>query len=205
MQSYRQALRHTDRQIGRLLADFRRAGYLDELLPALTADHGMAAVEKHFPLEEFLRRKLALAVGRQRLWERSPFDRRLRDWQEAGVWDKVHRLLLSKLPKADQIDWSRAIADSASVRAVGGAKTGPNPTDPRKLGSKHHLLTHAHGIPLSAVLTGANRHDVTQLPPLVDAIPPVAGKVGRPRRRPERVQEDRSVGVLSIMGFVRGT
>jgi len=60
------------------------------------------------------------------------------------------------------------------------------------LGSKHHLLTDANGIPLSAILTGANRHDVTQLLPLVDAIAPVAGKVGHPRRRPDRVQGDRA-------------
>jgi len=41
---------------------------------------------------------------------------------------------------------------------------------------------------LAATLTGANSHDVTQLVPLVEAIPPVRGKPGRPRRRPERVQ-----------------
>ena len=60
------------------------------------------------------------------------------------------------------------------------------------MGSKHHLLTDAQGIPLSFVLTGANRHDVTQLLPLVDGIPPVAGKVGHPRRRPDQVQGDRA-------------
>jgi len=77
-------------------------------------------------------------------------------------------------------------------RRFWGAKTGPNPTDRRKLGSKHHLLTDAQGIPLAFVLTGANRHDVTQLLPLVDAVPPVAGKVGHPRRRPDQVQGDRA-------------
>ena len=51
--------------------------------------------------------------------------RYLRDWQEAGVWDKIHRLLLNKLREADQIDWSRAVLDSSSVRAVfGGRKPG---------------------------------------------------------------------------------
>jgi transposase len=44
---------------------------------------------------------------------------------------------------------------------------------------------------LATILTGANRHDVTQLKPLVEAIPAVRGKAGRPRRRPERVQGDR--------------
>ena len=48
-----------------------------------------------------------------------------------------------------------------------------------------------HGVPLSATLTGANRHDVTELLPAVDAVPPVRGKPGRPRRRPERLYADR--------------
>lgn len=48
--------------------------------------------------------------------------RRLRDWQEAGVWQALHELLLAKLRAADQIDWSRAVVDSASVRAIFGGK-----------------------------------------------------------------------------------
>ena len=48
--------------------------------------------------------------------------RRLRDWQRAKVWDRLHVTLLSHLHEADQIDWSRAVVDSASVRAVGGGK-----------------------------------------------------------------------------------
>jgi transposase len=49
--------------------------------------------------------------------------RRLRDWTNAGVWPRIHRLLLSYLRQADKIDWSRGVIDSASVRAVfGGAK-----------------------------------------------------------------------------------
>jgi transposase len=48
--------------------------------------------------------------------------RRLRDWQRRGVWAKVHRLLLSRLREADKIDWSRAVADSTSVRAVFGGR-----------------------------------------------------------------------------------
>jgi transposase len=51
--------------------------------------------------------------------------RRLRDWQKAGVWQTVHEVLLARLQRADQIDWSRAVVDSASVRALfGGRKRG---------------------------------------------------------------------------------
>jgi len=48
--------------------------------------------------------------------------RRLRDWHEAGVWQHLHEVLLAKLHSADHIDWSRAIVDSRSVRAVGGGE-----------------------------------------------------------------------------------
>ena len=48
--------------------------------------------------------------------------RRLRDWQAAGVWDRLHRVLLRRLHQADRIDWSRACLDSASVAAKRGAK-----------------------------------------------------------------------------------
>jgi transposase len=40
-------------------------------------------------------------------------------------------------------------------------------------------------------LTGENRHDVTQLLPLLDAVPPIRGLRGRPRRKPRRVYADR--------------
>jgi len=51
--------------------------------------------------------------------------RRLRDWQQAGLWDLLHFALLNSLSRTDQIDWSCAVVDSCSVRAVfGGSKPG---------------------------------------------------------------------------------
>ena len=73
----------------------------------------------------------------------------------------------------------------------GGAATGPSPVDRARNGSKHHLLVDATGIPLAWTLTGGNRNDVTQLVPLIERVPAVRGKVGRPRRRPDRVTADR--------------
>jgi transposase len=73
----------------------------------------------------------------------------------------------------------------------GGAATGPSPVDRGRAGSKHHLLVDQSGIPLAFALTGSNRNDVTRLIPLLDAVPPVAGLPGRPRRRPERLLADR--------------
>ncbi len=48
--------------------------------------------------------------------------RRLKEWNEAGVWEDLHHELLERLGKADEIDWHRASLDSASVPAPGGAK-----------------------------------------------------------------------------------
>ena len=48
--------------------------------------------------------------------------RRLKEWNEAGVWERLHRRLLDRLGEADQIDWERASLDSASVATPGGAK-----------------------------------------------------------------------------------
>jgi transposase len=48
--------------------------------------------------------------------------RRLRDWQEAGVWDRLHEVLLAELRAAGQIDLSCVVADSSSVRAIGAAQ-----------------------------------------------------------------------------------
>ena len=54
--------------------------------------------------------------------------RRLREWQAAGVWEKIRCVLLSRLRGANRIQWSRAVVDSASVRAVlGGPKRAPIP------------------------------------------------------------------------------
>ena len=48
--------------------------------------------------------------------------RRLRDWQQAGVWERLHKVLLDELQAEGEIDWSRACLDSASIRAKKGAK-----------------------------------------------------------------------------------
>lgn len=118
--------------------------------------------------------------------------RRLRDWQAEGVWDLMHFALLNWLSREGDIDWSRSVVDSCSVRAVyGGTQTGPHPTDRAKRGSKRHLICDARGVPLAVRLTGANRNDSQEALVLVDAVPPLQGERGRPRHRPDCVVGDR--------------
>jgi transposase len=65
------------------------------------------------------------------------------------------------------------------------------------------VITDAQGIPLAAILTSANTNDVTQLKPLVQAIPAVRGKPGRPRHRPRRVQGDRGYDAKALRDWLR--
>lgn len=113
-------------------------------------------------------------------------------WHQAGVWVQLHAVLLAELNGADQIDWRRALIDASFAKAPeGGADTSPNPTDRGKMGSKHHVMTDAQGIPLAARVTAANINEVTQaLQTLLD-MPPVGGKPGPKREIPERLLGDR--------------
>src|SRR5215212_597261 len=56
--------------------------------------------------------------------------RRLRDWQRAGVWQRLHQVLLDQLGRDGQLDWSRASLDSVSVRAKRGRADRPEPDRP---------------------------------------------------------------------------
>jgi transposase len=49
--------------------------------------------------------------------------RRLRDWQAAGVWTRLHRALLERLVDADKLDWSRASLDSCAIAAKQAAQS----------------------------------------------------------------------------------
>lgn len=116
----------------------------------------------------------------------------LKTWQQAGVWDNLHQVLLQALEDADRIDWSRGAVDASFARALGGGEeTGPNPTDRGKPGSKHHLLVDAHGLPLNVTTTAANVPEVNELVDLVDTTPEVATPAGDFRETPDVLYGDR--------------
>jgi transposase len=76
-------------------------------------------------------------------WQRLPQERgygsgmtcwrRLRDWQNAGVFERLHQQLLVKLRQAGRLDLTRAVCDSASLRALLGATRPAQPRRPRLL------------------------------------------------------------------------
>jgi transposase len=133
--------------------------------------------------------------------------RRLREWQRAGLWERLHRAVLDRLGQQGLLDWSRAAVDSVSVRAKRkGELTGPSPTDRGK--AKYHLLCDRNGLPLHAHISGANAHDSTMLAPLLDTNPGVREhhrRPGRPRRRPDTsCTPTRDMTIRGVAGICTG-
>jgi transposase len=81
--------------------------------------------------------------------------------------------------------------------------TGPNPTDRSKSGSKHQVMTDAQGVPLAATVTAANVNEVTQVFQVLTSMPPVGGKPGPKRRKPERLQGDRGYDSEPVRQLLR--
>jgi transposase len=84
------------------------------------------------------------------------------------------------------------LARAGQGREKGGQQTGPNPTDRARTSTKRHLLTDGQGIPLAVLITPGNRNEITVFAALLDAVPPVRGKPGRPRRRPAKLYADKA-------------
>jgi transposase len=74
----------------------------------------------------------------------------------------------------------------------GGSETGRNPTDRGRPGTKHHIVTDAHGTPLAVAVTAANVSDSTTLERMMDEVPALrSGSPGRPRRRFHKFHADK--------------
>ena len=86
--------------------------------------------------------------------------RRLDEWQKAGVWERLHALLLARLRAAGEIEWSRAVADASHVQAKKGAprRARARLIEPETAPSTTSSSTR-RGIPLAWTLTGGNRND----------------------------------------------
>ncbi len=86
--------------------------------------------------------------------------RRFQEWQTLNLFEQVWAAQLRTYDQKCGIAWNWQILDSAIIPApFGGEKTGKNPTDRAKLGSKRHLLVDRRGVPLALTLSGANLPD----------------------------------------------
>jgi transposase len=118
--------------------------------------------------------------------------RRLRGWEEAGIWDRLHADLLRLLRRAGKLDTDLVVVDGVYVRAFGGGEqTGPGPVDRSRLGTKHTLMASRSGVPLAIRTAGANKSDHAQIIPLVMSFPRVGGRRGRPKESPDILYADR--------------
>jgi putative transposase len=104
---------------------------------------------------------------------------RYQEWVALGIFEALFRLLVQYYDQHCGIQWKWQAIDSKSVAApLGGEKTGRNPTDRGKHGSKRHLLVDGRGAPLAIVVSGANAHDKTCALELLDRL-----IVTRPQRK----------------------
>ena len=101
----------------------------------------------------------------------STLHERFQTWQQLGIFDKIMQIMVKFYAKKRKIKWKWQSIDSKSCPApLGGERTGKNPTDRGKRGSKIHILVDQRGAPLAVVLTGANEHDKWSADDLVISI-----------------------------------
>jgi transposase len=130
--------------------------------------------------------------------------RRLRAWEEAGVWDRPHADLLAALERAGRLDLDTVIVDGVTVRAFGGGEaTGPSPVDRRGPGTKHTVMVDKSGAPLVIRTAGANASDHKQILPVILDFPRVGGVPGRPKEMPDEAYADRGHDGEATREFLR--
>ena len=86
---------------------------------------------------------------------------------------------------------------------AGGEARGANPTDRGKLGVKRHVAVEARGLPLAVRLSAANVHDSKRFIELLEAIAPIGGLQGRPRKRPDKVHADKGYDYPHLRAYLR--
>lgn len=98
--------------------------------------------------------------------------RRFQEWTAAGVFVTLWAQGLQEYDQLKGLDWGWLAMDGAMTKApVGGERTGKNPTDRGKLGTKRSSLVEANGVPVGRAVEGANRHDKRVARATLESIP----------------------------------
>ncbi len=84
-----------------------------------------------------------------------------------------------------------------------GALHRAKPDRPRQTRQQTALIVDRNGVPLAVCVTGANRHDSVVFEELIDALPPIGGKPGRPRRWPGKLHADKAYDIERCRNFLK--
>jgi putative transposase len=114
------------------------------------------------------------ALAATGLCSKSAAHRRFQEWTEASVFRDLWTQGLLAYEELKGIQWEWQALDGAMTKApLGGEKTGPNPTDRAKSGTKRSLLTEGAGVPLGVAVAGANRPDFKLARETLESLPVV--------------------------------
>ena len=117
--------------------------------------------------------------------------RRLRDWQEAGIWESFTMSSCKIYTIRKRLTGAELYWRLCHPGKKGGEHTGPNPVDRGRPGSKHHLITDRNGIPLVVGLTAANVNDCKMQEYMLDHLPSLRNLHGRPTCHPQKLHADK--------------
>jgi transposase len=117
--------------------------------------------------------------------------RRLRDWEEQGVWLTIWRAFLAELNHRGQLDWSESFLDGSFAPAKKGAtKSGKTK---RGKGTKWMVVVDGEGVPLGKQLYSASPNEVRLAEETLTSVQVTRRHIpGRPRQKPQRVIADRA-------------
>jgi transposase len=107
--------------------------------------------------------------------------RRLERWTEAGVFDQVHQILLTKLNVANRIDWTRAAMDGSHIDAKREPEQAHRRSTAASPARSTYLICDGNGTPIYVLTSAANVPDISRALDLLACYPPIAGRPGRPR------------------------
>lgn len=100
---------------------------------------------------------------------------RFQQWRASGVFERLWATGLIEFDASVGLEMTWQSLDGCMTKApLGGEHTGANPTDRAKRGTKRHLLTEGHGLPVGLSVTGANRHDMTEVELVLGSMPVVS-------------------------------
>ena len=100
----------------------------------------------------------------ERIWQFEQYSSLFSKMGKRRFFLKLWKKGLAECDDMEGIAWKWQSIDGSMTKAPTAQESvGPNPTDGGKNGIKRHILVDEYGVPLSIVVTGANRHDVTQI------------------------------------------